>query len=127
MARAPPEKFSMLPGMGEVKVENLTKAFRQAFRTDRMYRRRAPETGHETRPAPPEDTTSAAPAEPAESAASPEPAESPAESPVEESALGEALQDTESRPIEGLPENFDSLPEEEQLQIAMQLSVDGFM
>ncbi|KAI3623785.1 RAD10 [Malassezia furfur] len=118
MARAPPEKLAMLPGMGEVKVDNLTKAFRQAFRTDRVYRK-------------PTGTAALRDAGPSRAVDDPTPRD--ADDPVEvadtpaEPAASDALQESEPGTLEGLPDNFESLPEEEQLRIAMELSVNGFM
>ena len=118
MARAPPEKLAMLPGMGEVKVDNLTKAFRQAFRTDRVYRK-------------PTGTAALRDAGPSRAVDDPTPRD--ADDPVEvadtpaEPAASDALQESESGTLEGLPDNFESLPEEEQLRIAMELSVNGCM
>lgn len=118
MARAPPEKLAMLPGMGEVKVDNLTKAFRQAFRTDRVYRK------------PSEATASR---NVGRFRATDDPAPGGTEDPIEvadvpaETAASDALQESEPGTLEGLPDNFESLPEEEQLRIAMELSVNGFM
>lgn len=103
----------MLPGMGEAKVDNLVKAFRQPFRTDRVYRKPQQGTHSQEEPASTHDTNI--------------PPESPAEDPAAppDTALGEPLQDAEPLSMDALPENFDALPEEEQLRIAMQLSVNG--
>ncbi|PKI83518.1 ssDNA endonuclease and repair protein rad10 [Malassezia vespertilionis] len=78
---APPEKLMMLPGLGDVKVQNLQRAFQQPFRADGLKGAPPKET-----PAPPQDTTFS---------------------------------------MDNLPPNFESLPEEEQLRIAMELSIEG--
>ncbi|WFC95517.1 ssDNA endonuclease and repair protein rad10 [Malassezia brasiliensis] len=118
IARAPPEKLAMLPGMGEVKVDNLTKAFRQAFRTDRAYRKpsktSAPRDAGRTRI--PNDSAPGGTDGPAEVADAPT-----------QTGPSDILQESEPGTLEGLPDNFESLPEEEQLRIAMELSVNGFM
>lgn len=97
IANAPPESLLMLPGMGEVKVENLARAFRQPFRTD-----------GKTKPVP--TTSAAADAPPAEAAPD---------------VPSETLEEAAPLPFDSLPDNFESLPEEEQLRLAMQLSVEG--
>ncbi|WFD44835.1 ssDNA endonuclease and repair protein rad10 [Malassezia psittaci] len=123
MARAPHETFAMLPGMGEVKVENLSKAFKQPFRTDFAYRKARKQTETNT-------SNAATDNEQANSIQATEPIDltdqiqSPTQAPTD--PLGEALHDTNASAIEGLPDNFDSLPEEEQLRIAMEMSVNGF-
>ncbi|WFD00775.1 hypothetical protein MYAM1_003527 [Malassezia yamatoensis] len=123
MARAPHETFAMLPGMGEVKVDNLSKAFQQPFRTDFAYRKARKQS--DTNP-----PNAATDNEQANSIQATEPIEiaDDIRSPVQAATdpLGEALHDTNSSAIEGLPDNFDSLPEEEQLRIAMEMSVNGF-
>lgn len=97
MANAPPESLLMLPGMGEVKVDNLVRAMRQPFRTDGKPRP-VPATG---------------------AAADAPPADAPPDAP------SETLEEAAPLPFDSLPDNFDSLPEEEQLRLAMQLSVEG--
>lgn len=104
IASAPPDTFRMLPGMGEVKVENLTKALRQPFRT-------AP-ARHAPGP-----TESAAPGPPAADAAADAPDDAASDS------SGEAA--LPALPFDTLPDNFASLPEEEQLRLAMEMSMEN--
>ena len=83
----------MLPGMGDTKARNLTRAFRQPFRTDA--------------PRPYSDTEAHVPLSEHSKALE---AETPSNA-------------AQPSGLDSLPENFESLPEEEQLRIAMQLSL----
>lgn len=88
------ENLFMLPGMGDTKARNLTRAFRQPFRTDA--------------PRPYSDTEAHVPLSEHSKALE---AETPSNA-------------AQPSGLDSLPENFESLPEEEQLRIAMQLSME---
>lgn len=102
LAMQPPEKFLMLPGMGDVKAKNLARAFREPFQAEKMMPRIRPKA-----------PTAAAPVHDKETPVGP---------------MDDAAHETAAATddiMNALPANFDTLSEEEQLRIALQLSMDG--
>ena len=109
MANAPPESFLMLPGMGDTKAQHLARAFRQSFRIEGVPRRTTGSSRTATTYDGPTSTSDSHP-----------PTEAQPEAPV--SAPDDI--GAQSVTFDRLPQNFESLPEEEQLSIAMQLSME---
>ncbi|WFD26471.1 ssDNA endonuclease and repair protein rad10 [Malassezia nana] len=98
-----PEKFLMLPGMGDVKAKNLARAFREPFQTE------ASKTLASTHSAMKDSHSKAD------------------EIPPPSVQGGNDASDTTDNAgdiMGALPADFDTLSEEEQLRIAMQLSMD---
>ena len=107
LAMQPPEKFLMLPGMGDIKAKNLARAFREPFQAEKA-------TSHKQISA----STSAGDL-PTNELSVGSPDKNDAVEHVHESTASDgAIMDS-------LPSNFDTLSEEEQLRIALQLSMDG--
>jgi len=104
LAMQPPEKFLMLPGMGDVKAKNLARAFREPFQAEKVISQNRPNATEEHLRK--------------ELCANPS-HENDAVDSVHETAV------TAGTIMDSLPSNFDTLDEDEQLRIALQLSMDG--
>ncbi|WFD22140.1 ssDNA endonuclease and repair protein rad10 [Malassezia equina] len=102
LAMQPPEKFLMLPGMGDIKAKNLARAFREPFQAEKTMPRNRPKA-----------PTAAAPVHDKETLVEPR-----------DNAAHETAPATDDT-MNALPANVDTLSEEEQLRIALQLSMDG--
>lgn len=108
----------MLPGMGDVKARHLTEAFEQPFQ---VYGGPGP---RETRDTSTDAAygTSSAPIDVADDAEDTVPP--PVQGSVDSAPPVNVRDGGVPDPLAGLPDNFESLPEEEQLHLALQLSMD---
>jgi len=116
VADAPHDTLMMLPGMGDVKARYLVEAFQQPLR---LHGSAGGEPGL---PAarPPSQAAQAAARPHSEQDQPREHSEPPHAGPQEPVAADTS---TSEPPLQSLPEGFEELPEEEQLRLALQMSV----